>query len=135
MPPELFPLVDPTPLVALLRPHLLAALPLYSTLQTPGLPTPLYATFPSFDSAGNPQLEDAQGALWLVLVDLGNQLRFFCSYEAREHLSDDERARGGELVVGALTKYLSEHRNNRDRASSLHSCSLLLRRGSPSPTS
>lgn len=134
MPPELFLLVDPTPLVALLRPHLLAALPLYSTLQTPGLPTPLYATFPSFDPAGHPRLEDAHSGLWLVLVDLGNQLRFFCSYEAREHLSDDERVRGEELVVGALTKYLSKHRNNRDRASSLFFLSLP-RRGPSSPAS
>ncbi|GAA5922112.1 hypothetical protein JCM3775_003495 [Rhodotorula graminis] len=115
--PELYRLADPAPLLDLVRPNLLDALPLYSTLQTPGLATPLYASFPSFDPDGKPQLVDAaQPDLWLALVDLGNQLRFFCSYEAHDHLTGDQVAQGESLVVGALTRYLSEHRNDRDRA-------------------
>ncbi|KPV73590.1 uncharacterized protein RHOBADRAFT_54794 [Rhodotorula graminis WP1] len=102
--PELYRLADPAPLLDLVRPNLLDALPLYSTLQTPGLATPLYASFPSFDPDGKPQLVDAaQPDLWLALVDLGNQLRFFCSYEAHDHLTGDQVAQGESLVVGALT--------------------------------
>lgn len=116
--PELYPLLDPAPLLDLLRPNLLAALPLYSTLQTPGIAKPLYATFPAFDPDGKPHLVDAQPDLWLALVDLDNQTRFFCSYEAHDSLTDDQLAQGEQLVVGALTRYFTEHRNGRDRASS-----------------
>ncbi|BGP42251.1 hypothetical protein JCM10450v2_006343 [Rhodotorula kratochvilovae] len=118
--PALFVHPDSAPLAALLKPHLLHSLPLYSTLQTPGYPTPVYATFPAFDAAGQPRFDDAErgdDALWLVLADLGNQIRFFCSYETRNDLTDDQRRRGEELVVGALRGYLEDHRNGRDRIS------------------
>ncbi|GAA5843086.1 hypothetical protein JCM9279_001857 [Rhodotorula babjevae] len=117
--PELYRLADPAPLLDLLRPHLLAALPLYSTLQAPGVAKPLYATFSSFNPDGRPHLVDAGSRpdLWLALVDLDNQIRFFCSYEAHDTLTDGQLAQGEQLVVGALTRYLGEHRNGRDRIS------------------
>ncbi|KAL7341798.1 hypothetical protein BJY59DRAFT_691927 [Rhodotorula toruloides] len=103
-----------SPLLDLLRPHLPRSLPLYSTLQTPGQPIAVYATFPPGAEAGGE--EGRRRIPWLILADLGNQLRFFCSYEAKTALSEAERSEGEELVGRALRLYLLEHHGGRDRA-------------------
>lgn len=114
IPVALSPHDDYSPLLTLLRPHLPRSLSLYSTLQTPGRPLAVYATF---RPCANPEAEPGRGRHpWLVLADLGNQLRFFCSYEAKATLSESERAEGEELVGQALRLYLSGHHNGRDRA-------------------
>ncbi|BGP34086.1 hypothetical protein JCM10296v2_005901 [Rhodotorula toruloides] len=104
-----------SPLLDLLRPHLPRSLPLYSTLQTPGQPIAVYSTLPPGSIPGS---EEGRGRPpWLVLADLGNQLRYCCSYEAKTALSEAERAEGEELVGRALRLYLLEHHGGRDRVS------------------
>ncbi|GAA6000570.1 uncharacterized protein JCM10292_000490 [Rhodotorula paludigena] len=115
--PALYEHGDHSLVLALVRSHLVNALPLYSTLRTPGYPVHVWATFAAFDAAGQPVLGTEDDGLWLVLADLGNQLRFFCSYASHDKLSAEQRARGEELVVGALRRYLLEHHNGRDRIS------------------
>ncbi|GAA6029147.1 hypothetical protein JCM8097_001622 [Rhodosporidiobolus ruineniae] len=92
------------PLVRLLAPHLPHALPLYSTLQTEGVATPVYASFACGEEAGPP---------FLILADMGNQLRFFCSAETSVDLSAAEKAEAEELVVSSLRWYLREHPRGR----------------------
>ncbi|BGP18608.1 hypothetical protein JCM10213_004241 [Rhodosporidiobolus nylandii] len=104
--------LDFAPLFSLIQPHLIHALPLYSTLQTPGIPTPIYASFPPPRTGDGVDLTEPSSP-WFVLADVGNQLRFFCSYETKEALSGDERAQAEELIVGSLRWYLRERHEGR----------------------
>ncbi|GAA6003984.1 hypothetical protein JCM10207_006498 [Rhodosporidiobolus poonsookiae] len=99
----------PAPLVPLLVPHLPSALPLYSTLLTPGVDTPVWASFPPSDdgSAAPPPGDEP----WFVLADMGNQLRFYCSAETST--SEEERARAEELILRSFRWYLTHHANGR----------------------
>lgn len=111
------------PLVDLLKPFLPRSLPLYSTLLTPGVPLAVYATFAP-GAVPHSGVEEP----WLVVADLGNQLRFFCPVEAQPTPSP-LRVKHAQVLVGiGLELYLRHHDRKRDRASS-SSCSA--RRGLP----
>lgn len=97
------------PLVQLLQPHLVDTLPLYSTLQTPGVPVSVWATFPPTTQAEE-SLSPAQP--WVVLADMGNQLRFF-SPAPQE---GDERRWAEELVILSFDWYRSNQANGRSGA-------------------
>lgn len=105
---------SPAPLRSLLRTALPLSLPLYSTLSTPGLPTPVWATL----SPGAVPENVQDSPPYVILADLGNQLRFFCSTEAKRDRTDDEVKDAAVLVSGALRQYLRQHAGQRDRESS-----------------
>jgi hypothetical protein len=72
---------SPLSLLPLLRRHLPHSLPAVSTLLTPGKPSKVYTTFPpaelvSFEQAGDEP--------WVVLIDSGNQYRFYCNSSSPE---------------------------------------------------
>ncbi|GAA5914979.1 hypothetical protein JCM5296_004520 [Sporobolomyces johnsonii] len=108
-PALLHPHPSPSLLLALLEGHLPYSLPLYSTLFTPGTPTPVCASFSPGDL---PSPNDNHGP-WLVLADLGNQIRFFCSFEAKQPLGQNDQAAAETLVARALREYLTLHRGER----------------------
>ncbi|GAA5867855.1 hypothetical protein JCM3774_005885 [Rhodotorula dairenensis] len=96
-------------LVRLVEPFLPISLPLYSSLLTPGVPLAVYATF----ELGAVPRDDP----WLLIADLGNQLRFFCPVEAEPHPTP-ERLKHAQQVVGTgLELYLRDHSRGRDRIS------------------
>ncbi|GAA5974953.1 hypothetical protein JCM11641_006776 [Rhodosporidiobolus odoratus] len=101
------------PLIHLLQPHLINALPLYSTLLPPGTDAPVWASFPPPEMGKQvtpPSLEKP----FVILADLGNQLRFFCSYETEQNLSQGEDKDAEELLVGSLRWYLRNHSQGRN---------------------
>ncbi|GAA5986161.1 hypothetical protein JCM10908_006437 [Rhodotorula pacifica] len=104
-----------SPLVNLLEPSLPLSLPLYSTLLTPGVPLSVYATLPPLTDrkATDTHTEEP----WLVVADMGNQLRFFCSVEGEQHPSEERLAQAREMVASGLKKYLEGHHRGRDRIS------------------
>ncbi|GAA5894530.1 hypothetical protein JCM6882_004843 [Rhodosporidiobolus microsporus] len=109
---ELLPLhrhASSIPLLRLLRPHLPHALPLYSTLHTPGDDVPAWASFAT--SATEDQA--AFSRPWFVLADLGNQLRFFCSAETDANLTEDAKAEAEELIAKSFRWYLTAHARGR----------------------
>ena len=82
---------------------------------TPGVPLAVYATFESGTAAQDHAVEEGEEP-WLVIADLGNQLRFFCSVEG-EQQSTPERLQQAETLVGnGLRQYLEDHSRGRDRA-------------------
>lgn len=87
----------PSSLAALLDPYLPLSLPIQNALRcTPA--APVWATFPP----GAPPAAGQSG--WLVLIDNGNQLRFFTPAEGSE---DPLVIKAGEeVVVGALREML-----------------------------
>jgi hypothetical protein len=101
------------PLLQLLEPHLVHALPLYSTLQTPGVDVPVWATFPPL-TAGEKSLSPAKP--WFILADMGNQLRFFSSAETKEDRTDAERTKAEQQIIASFAWYVSTHANGREGA-------------------
>ena len=99
-----------SPLVDLVKPFLPLSLPLYSTLLTPGVPLHVYATFES--GQADQGLEEP----WLIIADLGNQLRFFCSVEGEREPLPERLQQAQALVGNGLRQYLVEHSRGRDRA-------------------
>ncbi|BGP57114.1 hypothetical protein JCM8202v2_004754 [Rhodotorula sphaerocarpa] len=99
---------DCAPLAALLAAFLPLSLPLYATLAAPGLPTPVYASFPP---GSVPEKDAADDEPFLILADLGNQLRFFCSAEWPLKQPGDEhyRQKAERLVGAGLEQYLRDH--------------------------
>ncbi|GAA5877172.1 hypothetical protein JCM1840_005677 [Sporobolomyces johnsonii] len=108
-PALLHPHPSPSLLLALLGLQLPYSLPLYSTLLTPGTPTLVCASFPPGDL---PSPNDNHEP-WLVLADLGNQIRFFCSFEAKQPLDQNDQAVAEMLVARAFREYLTVHRGER----------------------
>lgn len=100
-----------SPLVDLVKPFLPLSLPLYSTLLTPGVPLHVYATFQS--GQADQGLEEP----WLIIADLGNQLRFFCSVEGEREPLPERLQQAQALVGNGLRQYLVEHSRGRDRIS------------------
>lgn len=98
-----------SPLVDLVKPFLPLPLPLYSTLLTPGVPLAVYATF----KPGQVAVEEEP---WLIIADLGNQLRFFCSVEGEREPLPERLQQAQALVGNGLRQYLVEHSRGRDRA-------------------
>ncbi|GAA5951271.1 hypothetical protein JCM21900_003823, partial [Sporobolomyces salmonicolor] len=96
-------------LLSLLQPHLPHSLPLYSTLLTPGTPTPIYASF----SPGSLPSPNDPTEPWVVLADLGNQLRFFCSCETQQPLRQSDRVAAEVLLARAFREHLTLHRGER----------------------
>ncbi|GAA5954922.1 hypothetical protein JCM8115_005570 [Rhodotorula mucilaginosa] len=99
-----------SPLVDLVKPFLPLPLPLYSTLLTPGVPLAVYATF----KPGQVAVEEEP---WLIIADLGNQLRFFCSVEGEREPLPERLQQAQALVGNGLRQYLVEHSRGRDRIS------------------
>ena len=88
---------DGASLAPLLDPYRPLSLPIQNALACVP-PVPVWATFPpgALPAAGD--------ARWLVLVDYGNQLRFFTPDEGSADPARLEE--GGKLVVGALKEML-----------------------------
>ncbi|GAA5960230.1 hypothetical protein JCM3765_002511 [Sporobolomyces pararoseus] len=81
---------SPSSLIPLLRQHLPHSLPTYSTLQTPGKPLKVYSTFPPTDK-GSAEVPIAEP--WVVLIDAGNQFRFYCSQSSRQTTTSQDSTR------------------------------------------
>ncbi|GAA5975336.1 hypothetical protein JCM5350_006439 [Sporobolomyces pararoseus] len=75
--PYLYEQPSPSCLIPLLRQHLPHSLPTFSTLQTPGKPLKVYSTFPATAKVSEKEAHVAEP--WIVLIDAGNQFRFYCS--------------------------------------------------------
>ena len=105
-----------SPLVDLVEPFLPLSLPLYSTLLTPGVPLAVYATFESGTAAQDHAVEEEEEEPWLVIADLGNQLRFFCSVEGEQQPAPERLQQAEALVGDGLRQYLEDHSRGRNRA-------------------
>jgi len=120
------------PIITLLTPHLPFSLSTLQPLTTPGSPLTLYSTLDPTSTAAS----DDDGRI--VLVDLGNQLRFYHSYEKRilEESKDGAKTaqkreliqEGEELVEKVIRDFLTNHQEGREGElrSLLHSYQLVV---------
>ncbi|GAA5857370.1 hypothetical protein JCM5353_001248 [Sporobolomyces roseus] len=106
------------PIIGLLTPHLPYSLSTLQPLTTPGSPLTLYSTLDPTSTAAS----DDDG--WIVLVDLGNQLRFYHSFEKRILGEPNDGAgtgqkkelieKGEELVERVIRDFLTNHQEGRE---------------------
>ncbi|GAA5906809.1 GNAT family N-acetyltransferase [Sporobolomyces salmoneus] len=104
---------SPSSLVPLLQSHLPTSLPTLSTLVTPGNPLKVYTTFPTSHEPST--AEPGPELPWIVLIDAGNQFRFFCSQTPTETTSNDDGTKAEELLYEVLGQVMDQaSREKRD---------------------
>ncbi|KAM0790622.1 hypothetical protein ACM66B_004485 [Microbotryomycetes sp. NB124-2] len=95
---------DHLELAKLIEPLLPVAQPTYNTLVTPNDDFRVYA---SFAPGGTPQSSDLSSSTrpYVILADLGTQIRPFCSVEADATRNEERISQGGDLMVEALREW------------------------------
>ncbi|GAA5939493.1 GNAT family N-acetyltransferase [Sporobolomyces koalae] len=106
--PVLHPVSEPADLLPLLRLHLPTSLPVYSALQTPGKPQKVMTTLQLGD--GDRDRPESAGP-WVIVVDSGNQFRFYCHVQG----ATEEVVREADVLLEAVVKEIMRNASREGR--------------------